>query len=339
MPGYGEALFRELGPLWTLQVLWYRQYEFHKPGGMQLYHLINRICAFVETRYDAQRKRRSKNNTTPDPRKPEEHELREHFGLDWKIVATIWPCARFLCALREASTGEEAHSLMTEVGELLRRFAAVHVPDREMKGSIREDLERTLSGLTHFAETRLRVNKSTARRELLAIVVEARDKILRTYIPSGDPERPRGYIRRTVRRAISDKPIEVNSEAGSIEFLDDDLHQTANLVAASSYRKRRELAPDEMLRDIDRGRQRQRHRDPDGNWLTVGQCVEVLTNLYDVSRRTVYNEVRRLVEAGKITPRETSKELPGAIPASSLRVLEQHIAQRFSRKSVNSADE
>jgi hypothetical protein len=87
-----------------------------------------------------------------------------------------------------------------------------------------------------------------------------------------------------------------------------------------------------MVNDIEQGRQRQRHRDPLGDWLTGGQCAERLMEVYDVSRRTVFNRIERMSRTLGFRTRIGTRDAPGTIAAESFTVLEADIAQDFSRR-------
>lgn len=292
-PG-GRQLFEEMAPLLVAHELWHRRAELGEPGTMQAYHLVERICSFVRER--GPRGRRS----VPSP-----SELRARFGADGDVVRALWRCVRVLEVVRAARSCEEEFTIWRQYRILCTILASVHrlasspFDDGDRNEAV-HDLQKILGDPRLVALIRKRLRGS--RKDAPAILLSIRDKLLRSYKPGGNERQFMAYLRRALTNKIRDSPMEFRGPSRNsrhAEGVDAEcLH-----IAASSRRKRKDLPPEAAHADIERGRVRQQHRDPSGEWQTLGQLYEVLRGAgYTMSLTTMRTEYKKAVEAGEIRP-------------------------------------
>jgi hypothetical protein len=220
--GRDAHALKALAPLFALHALWGWRTNFGAPGGMQAYHLIQRICAFAEPRFLAKRARASKHKPAPyDPRVVSATELATHFGADGPVVHAVWPCVRFLMALRDLPPDANEFNVLFEVGYLFRLLASVNLPmrTRDQKAASR----RSNEGPTPGDELRLalsthKLKKMAASRidtesidDLLGLVSMMTKRIEKAYAPSGNPIDAREYITASVRHELLSQPIRIRA--------------------------------------------------------------------------------------------------------------------------------
>jgi hypothetical protein len=332
----GKQGFLELHAFFVARSLWERRFEVGEPGATQAFHLIERIVEFVKER---------------GPRwwkSPSDWQLRERFRDDRQVVQALWPCARVLILAHASPSLNKTLELWSEYGELCRIFSSLHLVRAGQSMAAPPGIERS----RFFRNLEATVRKRSPRgleqspaATVLDILFELKPRLLRNYTPQGNIANLRGYITVAVSNKLRDRALNNNNNNNnnntiSQQTVGESLHNEHAIVAASTLRKKerrdrvKHMSREEILLDIEHGRSIQRHRDPKGRWLTLGQCHQRLAEAnYTMSFGTVRTAYRRAVAAGTICERLSGKTGGKQLSLADLKVLERMLA-RFHERSV-----